>query len=70
MIEEFVKLFAQKGKGQGLVEYALILLLIALIVIVAMSYLGPTIGLTFNNLSTSLQDIGDIEWTITVTPTP
>ena len=47
-------LFAQKEKGQGLVEYALIIILIDMVVIVAMSYLGPTIGNVFNNIATTL----------------
>jgi pilus assembly protein Flp/PilA len=51
---EFVMLFAQKEKGQGLVEYALIIVLIAIVVIVAMNFLGPTIGNVFNNIATTL----------------
>jgi len=37
-------LFAPKEKGQGLVEYALILVLVAVVVIAVMRVLGPTIG--------------------------
>lgn len=37
-------LFAPKEKGQGLVEYALILVLVAVVVIVILAILGPTIG--------------------------
>jgi len=47
-------LFAQKEKGQGLVEYALIIVLIAIVVIVAMNFLGPTIGNVFNNIGATL----------------
>jgi len=36
--------------GQGLIEYALILMLVALIVIVALALLGPAIGNMFSNL--------------------
>ena len=43
-------LFAPKEKGQGLVEYALILVLVALIVIVILSLLGPAIGNVFSNV--------------------
>ena len=32
------------SKGQGLVEYALIMLLVALIVILALALLGPAVG--------------------------
>jgi pilus assembly protein Flp/PilA len=37
-------------KGQGLVEYALILALIAIIVIVVLAFLGPAIGNMFSTL--------------------
>ena len=35
-------LFAPKEKGQGLVEYAIILALVAIVVIAVMRLLGPT----------------------------
>jgi pilus assembly protein Flp/PilA len=38
------------NKGQGLVEYALILVLVAVVVIVVLAILGPTIGNIFSNL--------------------
>lgn len=37
-------------KGQGLVEYALILVLVAIVVIVILALLGPAIGDVFSNL--------------------
>jgi pilus assembly protein Flp/PilA len=37
-------------KGQGLVEYALILVLVAVVVIVVLATLGPTIGKVFSNI--------------------
>lgn len=42
-------------KGQGLMEYALILVLVVLVVIVALALLGPTIGRTYSNV---VQGIG------------
>ena len=36
-------LFAPKEKGQGLVEYALILVLVAIVVIAVLMLLGPII---------------------------
>lgn len=36
--------------GQGLIEYALILMLVALIVIVVAAVFGPAIGNMFSNL--------------------
>ncbi len=43
-------LFAPKEKGQGLVEYALILVLVAIVVIVILALLGPAIGRIFSNI--------------------
>jgi pilus assembly protein Flp/PilA len=43
-------LFAPKEKGQGLVEYALILVLVAVVVIVILALLGPAIGNVFSNI--------------------
>jgi pilus assembly protein Flp/PilA len=37
-------------KGQGLVEYALILVLVSVVVIVVLAVLGPTIGAVFSNI--------------------
>ena len=41
-------------KGQGLVEYALILALIAILVIIALQFLQPAISNTLNTVSNSL----------------
>jgi pilus assembly protein Flp/PilA len=43
-------LFAPKERGQGLVEYALILVLVAVVVIVILALLGPVIGKVFSNV--------------------
>jgi pilus assembly protein Flp/PilA len=37
-------------RGQGLVEYALILVLVAVVVIVVLALLGPVIGAVFSNI--------------------
>ena len=47
-------MFKKFEKGQGLVEYALILVLIAIVVIAALLILGPTIGNVFNRISANL----------------
>lgn len=47
-------LFAPKEKGQGLVEYAIILALVAIVVIAVMKLLGPKIGNTFTNINNNL----------------
>ena len=51
-------LFAPKEKGQGLVEYALILVLVAIVVIAALMILGPIIGNTFSTINSSLNSTG------------
>ena len=50
-------LLAFREKGQGLVEYALILVLVAIVVIAVMMILGPTIGNAFSAINTSLTSI-------------
>jgi pilus assembly protein Flp/PilA len=50
-------LFSKREKGQGLVEYALILVLVAIVVIVALLVLGPMIGNTFSLINSSLSNV-------------
>ncbi|MFN8434739.1 MAG: pilus assembly protein [Anaerolineales bacterium] len=50
-------LFLPKEKGQGLVEYALILVLVAIVVIAALMILGPIIGNVFSKLNSSLVSV-------------
>ena len=47
-------LFAPKEKGQGLVEYALILVLVAIVVIAILTLLGPMIANVFSNVVDAL----------------
>ena len=47
-------LFAPKEKGQGLEEYALILVLVAVVVIVILALLGPAIGNVFSEIMNSI----------------
>ena len=47
-------LFAPKEKGQGLVEYALIIILVAVVVIAVLLILGPIIGNLFTKINSSL----------------
>jgi len=47
-------LFLPREEGQGLVEYALILVLVAIVVIVILSILGPSIGNVFSNIVNSI----------------
>ena len=50
-------LFFKKEKGQGLVEYALILVLVAIVVIAALMIMGPIIGNTFSKVNSSLSSV-------------
>ena len=52
-----IMLFSPKEKGQGLVEYALILVLVAIVVIAALMILGPIIGNVFSKLNSSLNSV-------------
>jgi pilus assembly protein Flp/PilA len=47
-------LFAAQEKGQGLVEYALIIVLIAIVVIAALTLLGSQITGVFDRISGEL----------------
>jgi pilus assembly protein Flp/PilA len=47
-------MFFAKEKGQGLVEYALILVLVAIVVIVVLAVLGPSISNIFQNIINAL----------------
>jgi pilus assembly protein Flp/PilA len=47
-------LFAPSEKGQGLVEYAIIIALIAIVVIFVVTVLGKKVNNTFNSMSNSL----------------
>lgn len=59
----YVKYLAKGGKtmlsstresGQGLVEYALILVLVAVVIIAVLAILGPVIGNMFSRVNSSL----------------
>jgi len=47
-------LFLPREEGQGLVEYALILVLVAIVVIAILLLLGPIIGNVFSNIVANL----------------
>lgn len=50
--------FAPKEKGQGLVEYALILVLVAIAVIVVLGLLGESVGNVFERVQETLDKAG------------
>ena len=45
-------------EGQGLVEYALIIVLVAIAVVTLLSALGTDIGSVFSNISSTLKNPG------------
>jgi len=47
-------LFTPQEKGQGLVEYAIILVFVAIVVIVIMRMLGPKVGNVFSTINESI----------------
>ena len=51
-------LFMPHEEGQGLVEYALILVLIAIVVIAVLVLLGPVIGNVFSQILDALTTAG------------
>jgi pilus assembly protein Flp/PilA len=57
LMKKLIKKFAgfvKNEEGQGLVEYALILALVALLVIIALKFLGGTVANTYNNIGNAL----------------
>jgi len=49
-------LFLPQEEGQGLVEYALILVLVAIVVIAILLLLGPVVGNVFSNIAFVMQN--------------
>jgi len=47
-------LFHSSQRGQGLVEYAIILMLVAIVVVAVLTLLGPTIGNMFSKLNSNI----------------
>lgn len=50
-------LYAFGEQGQGLVEYALILVLVAIVVIAVLLIMGPIIGNTFSTINNSISSV-------------
>ncbi|MCA9935374.1 MAG: Flp family type IVb pilin [Ardenticatenaceae bacterium] len=47
-------LFLNRESGQGLVEYALVLVLVAVVIIAILTLLGPQIGNVFSRITNGL----------------
>ena len=56
MRQQFRRLWTDDS-GQDMIEYALLLVLLTLVVIVALRILGPTISGFFNDLSDNLNSV-------------
>jgi pilus assembly protein Flp/PilA len=54
IIFKLISRLYEDEEGQGLVEYALILVLIAIAVIASMTLLGKKVNNTFNNIQNKL----------------
>lgn len=52
-------MFTKHERGQGLVEYALILVLVSLAAILALQLLGPTVGNVFSTINYALARVLD-----------
>jgi pilus assembly protein Flp/PilA len=63
----WLKKVLKREKGQGLVEYALILVLIAIVVIAILALLGPSVGGVYSNIVCALENDGSISG-VDVTP--
>ena len=50
-------LFLPDEDGQGLTEYALLLMLIALVVILILYVMGPAIGNLYSNILTQVENV-------------
>jgi len=48
-------MLVRSEKGQGLAEYALILALIAIVAVIALTFLGTTISTILNSIGDSLK---------------
>jgi pilus assembly protein Flp/PilA len=51
------EMLIKREEGQGLVEYALIIFLIAILLIVALQFLGPQIGSVFSSIGNTLSGV-------------
>lgn len=67
LIMNLFKKFAADESGATAIEYGLIAALMAVIVIAAVSLLGPSLTGTFTDISTSLSDPAS---EVVLTPTP
>jgi pilus assembly protein Flp/PilA len=66
-----MKKLIRSEKGQGLVEYALILVLVAIVVLAVLLLMGPVVGNAFSNIVANLQRFsGGGNYTVALNGTP
>lgn len=53
-MEEVIRMYLPRESGQGLVEYALILVLVAVVVIAVLTILGPQIANAFSEITNGM----------------
>jgi pilus assembly protein Flp/PilA len=53
-MKNLIKRFIRNEEGQDLIEYALLIVFIAVVVIVALRLLGPAVALVYTNITTAL----------------
>ena len=54
MLDRVMVRMLSRARGQGMLEYALIIALVAVVVIAALVLLGPQIANIFNNVNTTI----------------
>ena len=59
LVKEFLgRIWAEEEKGQTLIEYALIVLLISIVVIVVLGFLGEDVNNVFTTIRTTFSGAG------------
>ena len=53
--KEVIRVYLPREEGQGLVEYALILVLVAVVVIAILTLLGPQVANVFSKITNGLE---------------
>ncbi len=56
-VVNYVRSFAQDESGQDLLEYALLVALIAIVAFAAVQLAGSSVNTIFSNIATSLQNV-------------
>jgi pilus assembly protein Flp/PilA len=54
LVKTYLKALPKAKKGQAMVEYGLIIALIAIVVIVALTLVGTNLRTTFNNIAANV----------------